>query len=269
MLHVTVCITTTPGITTYCCPNLLQRYEEITMPSLTIVLDYVAGLRQIMRFHSPDPVAAAIMAQLAGADGIAVRLREDREYIQERDLRLLRKTIHSKLILQAAPTSEMTGFALDIKPERVILVPPMEVDTPVDNGLDLMVHGKHLVETIDTLQSNGILVGICIPAEPEQSKLAHQIRADWIQIHAGKLSAASSSETQSHELDRIIDTVKMARKLRLRISVGHGLDERLIKLFKNVSEIDEFSMGRSIIAKAVLNGMDTVVRDTIEMIRTL
>jgi pyridoxine 5-phosphate synthase len=239
------------------------------MPCLTIVLDYVAGLRHIMRSPGPDPVAAAILAQLAGADGIAVRLREDREYIQERDLRLLRRTIQSKLILQTAPTSEMMGLALDVKPERVVLVPPIEEDSPVNNGLDLIVHGKDLIETVDTLQSNGISVGICIPAEPEQSKLAHQIRADWIQIHAGKLSAASSPESQSHELDHMIDTIKMARKLRLRISVGHGLDERLIKLFKNVSEIDEFSMGRSIIAKAVLNGMDRVVRDTIGMIRTL
>lgn len=244
-------------------------YEEILMPSLTIVLDYVAGLREMMMSQNPDPVAAAIIAQLAGADGIAVHLREDREHIQERDLRLLRQTVRSKLILQTAPTSEMMGFALDIKPERVVLVPPIEEETPVDNGLDLIVHGKHLIETVDTLQSNGISVGICIPAEPEQSKLAHQIRADWIQIHAGKLRCASSPDSQSHELDRIIDTVKMAQKLRLRISIGHGLDERLIKLFKGVSEIDEFSMGESLIAKSMLKGMDSAIRDTIELIRTL
>ncbi len=239
------------------------------MPSLTIVLDYVAGLRQLMRTHSPDPVAAATLAQLAGADGIAVHLREDREYIQERDLRLLRQTVSSKLILQTAPTSEMMGFALDVKPERVVLVPPIEEESPMNNGLDLIVHGKNLVETVDTLQSNGISVGICIPAEPEQSKLAHQVRADWIHIHAGRLSSASSPESQSRELDRIIDTVKMGQKLRLRISIGHGLDDRLIKLFSGVSEIDEFSMGRSLIAKSLLKGMERAVSDTIALIRTL
>lgn len=239
------------------------------MPSLTLVLDHVAGLRQIMASKTPDPVAVAIMAQLAGADGVAVHLREDRKYIQDRDLRLLRQTIHSKLILHIAPTSEMIGFALDIKPERVVLVPQIQEEVPSENGLDLMAHGKDMVETVDTLQSNGISVGICIPAEPEQCKLAHQIHADWVQIHAGKLESASSPQSQSQELDRIIDTVKMAQKFRLRISIGHGLDDRLIKLFKGVSEIDEFSLGQSLITKALLKGVNSAVNDTISLLRTL
>ena len=132
-----------------------------------------------------------------------------------------------------------------------------------------MVHGKHIFEIVDTLQSNGISVGISIPAEPEQAKVAHQIHADWIQIHAGRLRTSTSPASQGKELAHIIDTVKMARKLRLRISIGHGLDDRLIKLFKGVPEIDEFSMGESLIAKALLKGMDSAVRDTIEVIRTL
>lgn len=239
------------------------------MSSLTMVLDHVAGLRQLMTSKTPDPVAVAILAQLAGADGIAVHLREDRKHIQDRDLRLLRQTIHSKLIMHIAPTSEMMGFALDIKPERVVLVPQIQEEVPSENGLDLIVHGKHLLETVDTLQSNGISVGICIPAEPEQCKLAHQLHADWVQIHAGKLKSASSPQSQRQELDRIIDTVKMAQKLRMRISIGHGLDDRLIKLFKGVSEIDEFSLGQSLITKALLKGMDSAVNDTINLLRTL
>lgn len=239
------------------------------MPSLTVVLDQVADLRRIMASRSPDPVAAAIIAQLAGADGIAVHLREDQKHIQERDLRLLRQTIHSKFILHMPPTSEMMGFALDIKPERVILVPKIQEETPTDDGLDLIAHGNDLLETVDALQSNGISVGVSIPAEPEQSKLAHQIHADWVHIHAGKLSMASSANSQRLELDRIIDTVKMSHKLRLRISIGHGLDDRLIKLFKGVPEIDEYSIGRSLIARSLLKGMDSVVRDTIDVIRML
>lgn len=239
------------------------------MPSLTVVLDHVAGLRHIMESQIPDPVAAAIMAQLAGADGIAIHMREDRLYVQERDLRLLRQTVRSKLIMHCAPISEMMGFALDIKPERVVLVPQLQEEATTYNGLDLVVHGKDIFETIDTMQSNGISAGISIPAEPEQAKLAHQIGADWIQIHAGKLRAATSPESQNQELARIIDTVKMAQKLRLRISIGHGLDDRLIKLFKGVPEIDEFSMGRSLIAQALLKGMERAVADTIALIRTL
>ncbi len=239
------------------------------MPSLTVVVDHVAGLREIMHSASPDPSAAAIVAQLAGADGIAVHLREDHRPIQERDLRLLRHTVQGRLILHMAATSEMMGFALDIKPERVILVPAIQEEAPAEEGLDLIVHSKTIYETVDTLQNNGISVGVCIRAEPEQAKLAHQIRADWVQIHAGRLQSATSPATQGKELDRIIDTVKMAHKLRLHIAVGHGLDYRLVKLLKGLPEIDEFSIGQGLIARAVLKGMGDAVAEMIDVMRSL
>jgi pyridoxine 5-phosphate synthase len=239
------------------------------MPSLTVMVDHVAGLRQMMASRDPDPAAAAIIAQLAGADGIAVQMQEDQYAVQESDVRLLRQIVSAKLIVHIAPTSVMTGLVLDVKPERVILEPKAREEATTDNGIDLMVHGKEIFETVDSIQSNGISVGICIPAEPEQAKVAHQIGADWIQIHAGRLKAAASSETQGKELDRMIDTVKMARKLRLRISIGHGLDDHLIKLLKGIDEIDEFCMGQGLIAKAVLKGMQEAVSSTIDLIRTL
>ncbi len=239
------------------------------MPSLAVVVDHVAELRRIMESRNPDPVAAAIIAQLAGADGIAIQMAEDQYAVQESDVRLLRQTVNTRLILHIPPTSAMTGLALDVKPERVVLEPITKEDAPADSGIDLIVHGNEIFETVDTLQSNGISVGICIPSDPEQAKLAHQIRADWIQIHAGRLKSAASSETQRQELDRIIDTVKMAQKLRMRISIGHGLDDRLIKLFKGVPEIDEFSLGQSLVAKALLKGIERAVTSTIDLIRTL
>jgi pyridoxine 5-phosphate synthase len=144
------------------------------------------------------------------------------------------------------------------------------MDEPmVDTGLDLVVHGKSIFETVDTLQSNGITVGICIPAEPEQAKLAHQLRAEWVQIHAGKLRAATSADAQNRELGHLIDTVKIARKLRLRVAVGNGLDYSLIKLFRGLEEIDEFSIGQSLIARALLKGLDIAIRDMIETTRSL
>ena len=222
-----------------------------------------------MQSKGPDPVAAAVIAQLAGADGIAVHMREDHQPIQERDLRLLRNTIHGRLILHMASTSEMVGYALEIKPQRVVLVPKIDDDAITDNGLDLIVHSKTIFETVDTLQANGISVGICIAAEPEQAKLSHQIRADWVQIHAGKLQAATSPAAQNQELDRIIDTVKIAHKLRLRVAVGHGLDYRLIKLFKGLPEIDEFSIGQSLLARALLKGLDAAVKEMIDTTRNL
>ncbi|MEJ2037348.1 MAG: pyridoxine 5'-phosphate synthase [Desulfosarcinaceae bacterium] len=224
------------------------------MPNLTLMLDYVAALRELMDLNIPDPVTVSQMAELAGVDGVAAYLREDRRHIQERDVRLLRQTVQSRLILHMAATSEMMGIALDVKPERVVLMPEIRSETSdlSPGSLDLVVQGKELFETIDTLQSNNISVGVCIAARPEQAKIAHQLRADWVQIHAGSLITARSAAKQRQAWDGIVDTVKMAHKLRLQIAVGHGLDERLIKLFKGIGEIDEFSLGRSILAKAWL-----------------
>ena len=241
------------------------------MPNLTLMLDYVAALRELMDLNIPDPVTVSQMAELAGVDGVSAYLREDRRHIQERDVRLLRQTVQSRLILHMAATSEMMGIALDVKPERVVLMPEIRSETSdlSPGSLDLVVQGKELFETIDTLQSNNISVGVCIAARPEQAKIAHQLRADWVQIHAGSLITARSAAKQRQAWDGIVDTVKMAHKLRLQIAVGHGLDERLIKLFKGIGEIDEFSLGRSILAKAMVVGLEKAVQQMVGLIYAL
>ncbi len=239
------------------------------MAGLTVMIDQVAALREIMKTTEADPIAAALRAESAGADGIGVYLREDHLYTQERDIRLLRQTVHSRLVLFMAATSEMVGFALELKPERVVLMPALRDDGTTDAGLDLFVDSKPLFETVDTLKSNNISVGVCIAPEPDQVKYAHQAGANWIHIHAGRLKTANSASSQTQELNRIIDVVKMAHRLRLHIAVGHGLDYRIIKLFSSIEEIDEFSLGRSLIAKALLLGMERAVRDMVAIIRTL
>lgn len=239
------------------------------MPSLTVLVDQAALLRESLHANLLSPAAIAVVAEMAGADSIAVYMREDRRGIQESDLHLLRKMVQGRLILHMAATSEMVGIALDVKPHRVILVPDIDAETPVEDGLDLVVQSRYLFETLDTLQSNGISVGICIAAEPEQAKLAHQLHAHWIQIHAGRLRAAQTPATQTQELANITDTVKMAHKLRLRIAIGHGLDHRLIRLFKGLNEIDEFSLGQSLIARSMLKGMGDAVGEMLGLIRTL
>jgi len=239
------------------------------MAGLTVMVDHTATLREGMRSSEPDPVALALRAETGGADSIGVYLREDHRYIKERDVRLLRQAIRSRLVLHMAATSEMVGLALDIKPERVVLMPPLKDDGTVEAGLDLIVDSKLLYDTVDTLQSNNISVGVSIAPEPNQIKMAHQARANWIQIHAGRLKAADSATRQSRELNNIIDVVKMANRLRLHIAVGHGLDYRLIKLFAGLTEIDEFSLGLSIIARSLLVGVDRAVRDMAALIRAL
>jgi pyridoxine 5-phosphate synthase len=239
------------------------------MASLTVSLDYVAALRETMHSPTPDPVAAALLADASGADGIGVYLREDHRPIRERDVRLLRQTIHSRLVLFMAPTSEMIGFALEIKPSRVVLMPVLRDDGALDMGMDMVGDGKLISETVDTLQANGIGVGVSVAPEPDQVKLVHQTRANWIHIHAGRLSTADSAALQSQEFSSIVDTVKVAHRLRMHIAVGHGLDYRLIKLFAGLREVDEFSVGQSIVARAVLAGMEVAVRDMVALIRAL
>ncbi|MCP4749026.1 MAG: pyridoxine 5'-phosphate synthase [Desulfobacteraceae bacterium] len=237
------------------------------MPNLTIQLDYVAGLRQSMQLSEPEPVAAAILAELGGADGIAIHISQEQRKSLERDARLLRETVKSRLILHMMPSLENIGIAVDIKPERVILICEEQEEKHEGNGFDLSIHSKVIFETIDTLQLKGISAGICIPADAEQVKMAHQLRANWIHIHAGNLRAATSAATQRQQWDKIIDTIKMAHKLRLEIAIGYGLNNHLIKLFKGVNEIGEFSMGRALIAKALLIGMENAVRETAGLIK--
>ncbi len=239
------------------------------MAALTVTLDYVAALRQAMQAPSPDPVAAALLAEAAGADGIGIYLRESHRPVRERDVRLLRQTVNSRLVLFMAPTSEMIGFAMDLKPSRVVLMPVLRKDDAQEMGMDLVGDSKLIAETVETLQSNGISVGVSVVPEPDHAKLVHQSRANWIHIHAGRLGKAESAAQQSQELSRVVDTIKVAHRLRMHIAVGHGLDYRLIKLFAGLREVDEFSVGQSIVARAVLVGMDRAVRDMIDIIRAL
>jgi pyridoxine 5-phosphate synthase len=239
------------------------------MAGITVLVDHVAALREVIQSSQPDPIAAALLADMAGADGIGVYLREDRRHIQERDVRLLRQAVHSRLVLYMTATSEMVGFALDVKPERVVLLPPVGDEGVVEGGMDVFIYDKEILEVVDTLQANGISVGITVDPDPNQIKSVHQMHANWVQLFSGKLGSAQSPAGQSQAWDQIVDAVKMAHRLRLHIAVGGGLDYRLIKLFSGLAEIDEFSLGRSIVAKAVMVGMERAVRDMMSLIRAL
>ncbi|KJS28439.1 MAG: hypothetical protein VR64_24450 [Desulfatitalea sp. BRH_c12] len=239
------------------------------MAALTVLVDHVAALRETMQSPTPDPVAAALLSETAGADGVGAYLREDFRPVRERDVRLLRQTIHSRLVLYMASTSEMVGIALDIKPARVVLMPALRDNNIADFRFDTVSESKTIFETIDTLQSSGISVGVSITPDPDQVKIVHQMRANWVHVDAAKLRTATSAAMQTQELHKVTDTIKMAHRLRLHVAVGHGLDYRLIKLFAGLREIDEFSIGQSLIARAILVGMDQAVRDMVALIREI
>jgi len=239
------------------------------MSGLAVKIDHVAALRQAGKSLFPDPVAVAVLAELAGADGIVVHLREDRRDISDRDVRILRQTIQSKLILEMAATTEMVGMALDIKPDHVGLVPEKREEFSTGGGLDLIVHKDEIREIVATLQNSGIPVGILIDPEPEQIKQAHRTNARIVEIHTGSYCEAKTSKTRHQSFLKIVDAVKLAHKLKLNVKAGRSLCYKSIKAFRGLDEIDEFSIGHSIISRAVLTGMEKAVKEMIGLIRAL
>ncbi|MBW2653702.1 MAG: pyridoxine 5'-phosphate synthase [Deltaproteobacteria bacterium] len=239
------------------------------MAQLAVNVDHVATLREARGINYPEPVAAAVAAETAGADGIVVHLRGDRRHIKERDVRLLRKIVQSKLILEMAATTEMLGIALDIKPDCVTLVPEKREELTTEGGLDLITHENHIREAVATLKNAGMAVCIFIDPDLDQIKIAHKIDADMIEIHTGAFCDATTAAQKQKEFFRIIDAAKIGTKLNLEVNAGHGICYNTIKAFKGLSEISEFSIGHSIIARAILTGMDQAVRDMKHLISTL
>ena len=229
------------------------------MAGLAVNIDHIATLREARKVNYPDPVAGAVIAELAGADGIVCHLREDRRHVQDRDVRMLRNVVQTKLILEMAATSEMVGIALDIRPDQVTLVPESREEITTEGGMDLIVN-KNIAETIGALQNNGIPVSIFIDPDPEQIKLAHQAGANMIEIHTGAFCEANGNSKRSQKFAKIVDAAKLAKKLKLGVHAGHGLCYTTIKAFKGLQEVDEYSIGHSIIARAAMVGMERAVQ---------
>ncbi len=239
------------------------------MAQLAVNVDHVATLREARGVNYPDPVGAAVAAETAGADGIVVHLREDRRHIKERDVRLLRKIVQSKLILEMASTNEMLGIALDIKPDTVTLVPEKREELTTEGGLDLITHQDHIRQAVTTLKNAGISVCIFIDPDLDQIKIAHKIDADMIEIHTGAFCDAVTKLHKQKEFLRIVDAAKIGTKLKLEVNAGHGISYNTIKAFKGLTEISEFSIGHSIVSRAVLTGMEQAVRDMKQLILAL
>ena len=240
------------------------------MAGLAVNIDHVATLRNTREGVSyPDPVAAAVLAELAGVDGIVIHLREDRRHIQDRDLKILRKIVQTKLILEMASTDEMVGIALDIKPDLVTLVPERREELTTEGGLDLIVHKNAVAETVGTLQNSGIPASIFIDPDPDQIKLAHRIDTTMVEIHTGTFCEAKTYKKRNQAFSNIVDAAKLAHKLRIGVNAGHGLCYNTIKAFKGLNEIDEFSIGHSIVSRAVLVGMERAVKEMLALIKEL
>jgi pyridoxine 5-phosphate synthase len=233
---------------------------------VAVNVDHVATLRQVRRASEPDPVTAAALAELAGAQGIVVHLREDRRHIQDRDVEILRLTVKTKLNLEMAATEEMVKIALRLKPDVVTLVPEKRQELTTEGGLDVLFYQESLKEVIKTLHDGEIAVSLFINPDPNQIKSAHRLESDYVEIHTGTFAEAATFARRQEEFERVLTAVKLARKLGMGVHAGHGVDYRNVLWLRKISEIEEFSIGHSIIARAVLVGIERAVQEMIALV---
>ncbi len=237
------------------------------MAKLGLNIDHVATVRQARGGIEPDPVAAAAIGELAGAEGITIHLREDRRHIQDRDLEILRKTVKTKLNLEMAATQEMVRIALTVKPEQVTLVPEKRRELTTEGGLDVIINLKTITDAVKRLRDGGICVSLFIDPNQEQVKAANKSGADYIEIHTGAYAESFGTPDMGRELEKIDTAIKLAAKVGLGVNAGHGLNYVNIKPVAAIGGIEEYNIGHSIISRAVLVGLDRAVRDMVDLIK--
>ena len=237
------------------------------MPRLGVNIDHVATLRQARGVIYPDPVTAAGIVELAGADGIVCHLREDRRHIQDRDLRLLREVVQTHLNLEMAATEEIIRIAIATRPDIVTLVPEKREELTTEGGLDVIRSFHALKKAIHRLQKRGIPVSLFIDPRPDQIKASEEVGANTIELHTGLYCEAVTPGERDRELKKILDAVGEASHRDLRIAAGHGLHYGNVRRIAEIREIEELNIGHSIIARAVLVGLDRAVREMIALIQ--
>lgn len=237
------------------------------MPSLGLNVDHVATVRQARGGAEPDPVTAAAIGELAGAEGITIHLREDRRHIQDRDLELLRQTVKTRLNLEMAATAEMVAIAVRTRPEQCTLVPEKRQELTTEGGLDVIANFQSVQSAVHSLQQAGIVVSLFIDPNPEQIRAAKKTGADAIEIHTGTYAEARDEAKRSKELAAIREAVSLGNELGMVVHAGHGLNYVNIIPLAATPGITEFNIGHSIIARAVLVGLDRAVREMVALLR--
>jgi pyridoxine 5-phosphate synthase len=234
---------------------------------LAVNVDHVATVRQARGIEEPDPVLAAGIAELAGADGIICHLREDRRHINDRDLTLLRQTVRTKLNLEMAAVEEMVDIARNIKPDLVTLVPERREELTTEGGLDVKSNPDLYKKVVGQLKEQGIEVSFFIDPDTHQIETAHQVGGDIVEIHTGHYSEARSESEAQERFMRIAKATEAAEKLKLGISAGHGLNYVNIKRFESLPQIEEYSIGHSIVTRAIFVGFDQAVREMVALVK--
>lgn len=231
------------------------------MIRLGVNIDHVATVRQARRAAEPDPVAAAILATLGGADGITVHLREDRRHIQDRDVRILREVVTTRLNLEMACSDEIVEFARATKPDEATLVPEKRQELTTEGGLDVVTHADTVRSAVDRLKTAGIHVSLFIDPDIEQVDMAQALGADAIEFQTASYSEAVGARAVSDELAKLATATSHAKTRGLHVHMGHGLNYQNVQPVVRIPGVEELNIGHSIVSRAVFVGMERAVRE--------
>src|SRR5689334_10743008 len=229
--------------------------SAMTTPSpirLGVNIDHVATVRQARRAEEPDPVAAALLALLGGADGITAHLREDRRHIQERDVRLLRPLVRSRLNLEMAAVEAITDIACEVKPDEATLVPEKRQEVTTEGGLDVVAHEKAVARTVKRLLDAGIEVSLFLDPDARQIEVARQLGAQAVEIQTARYSEARTPADRRRELDALRAAAEFAHERKLHVHMGHGLTYDNVQAIARLPAVEELNIGHSIVARALL-----------------
>ncbi|MCC7071366.1 MAG: pyridoxine 5'-phosphate synthase [Deltaproteobacteria bacterium] len=231
------------------------------LPRLGVNVDHVATVRQARKAQYPDPVHAAVLAELGGAAQITIHVREDRRHIQDRDLEILKRTVTTKLNLEMAATPEMLRVAFDARPHTVTLVPERRQEVTTEGGLDVNANKDALKRFVAELKGADILVSLFVDPDVEQVQTAARIGADAVELHTGRFCDAPTREVREEEHRRLVNAAKAASKLKLRCYAGHGIHYDNVGPVAAILEIEELNIGHAIVARAILVGMQAAVKE--------
>jgi len=236
------------------------------MPLVSIKVDNIAALRLIKRLKEPDPSHAAVLAEIAGADGITCHLREDRRYIRDRDLYILKEVVNSKLTVQISPVEELIERAIEVKPWMVTLMPPTNDDTVVGSGINLDADRDLYADTALNLKGAGINVAYFVDPDIDAVKGAARAKADAVELNTGDYVRAGTIDSAEEELDRLEQMARLAAKLGLMANCGGGLNYRNIRPLTELGVFEEFTIGHAAVARALMVGVERAVRELVEII---
>lgn len=241
--------------------NAIELAGRKQMTHLAINVDHVATIRQARGISEPDPVTAAAMCELAGAEGIVVHLREDRRHIQDRDVRILRETVQTKLNLEMGAAKEIITLALDIKPDMVTLVPEKRQELTTEGGLNVVRQKKKIGSTIAKMDSSGIPVSLFIDPDIKQVEASRKIGATYVELHTGAYADAPDADKMQREFELIEEAALAAHELGLRVNAGHGLNYTNTAPVAAIDCIEELSIGHAVISRAIYDGLKKAVCD--------